>query len=357
MPNLTRLEQTFLDLVAIDEVYPHESEVLQYIKRRLAKAGSTYKQDQAGNIVARVAGGAGEPLAIVGHTDIAAPLVGRQVIVDADVIKTDGASLLGGDDKTAVAVMLELADHAQAAAPARPVELIFTIGEESGCVGAIQLDMSLVRAKQALVLDWMGRINHVVTRSPAYVKIDVEYVGRTAHPAEWRKGKNAGAALIEAAHRLPIGEYAPGVTCNIGVFGFGKARNQVPGTASLQAELRSFDTSIVESAAAEIEQLFREVAHERDLQPKVDITKDSPAYALDQSGATFAAVTTALKTLQLQPVLEPTYGCFDGNMLSARGLDVVMLGAAYYAPHSPGEYVDRAELAEFFEFIKQFVTP
>ncbi len=353
------LEKTFLELAAIDEVHPHENEILAYIKSRLETAEVPYQQDKTGNIVGRIPGAeASEAIALVGHVDIAAPLGGRQVVLTAEAIKTDGTGLLGADDKAAVAAMLELADYTQAAEhkPARSIELIFTVGEEAGCVGAVALDMSLVSAKQALVLDWMGGVNHIVTQSPAYFKIDVEYLGRTAHPAEWQQGKNAGAALIHAASELKVGEYAPGVTCNIGIFEFGKARNQVPGQATLRAELRSYDTEKIETAAAEIEQLFRDTAKKHDVEPKLSFIKDSPAYRLDQSGALYKATTQALAAAGLKPIPEPTYGCFDANILAARGLDVVILGAAYYNPHSPGEYLSRTEFSELFEFLKKFVS-
>ncbi len=352
---ITQLEQTFLDLVAIDEVHPHEKKVLEYITGRLEKGNVPYKKDPMGNIVARIPGSeaAGEALALVAHTDIAAPLAGRQVVVDPDVIKTDGTGLLGGDDKAAVAALLELVSAIAAGRvrPASPLELLFTVGEESGCLGAKDLDMKLLSAKRAIVLDWTGRVNNVVTQSPAYIKIDVEYVGRTAHPAEWQAGRNAGAALIDAANQIKVGEYEPGVTCNIGIFGFGKARNQVPGVASLQAELRSFDTAKADAAAAQVEQTFRDTAKKHGVEPKITIAKDSPAYRLDQSGALFRHVAGALGAVNLTPNLQPTYGCFDGGILAGRGLDVVMMGAGYHNPHSPGEYVNRAELAEIFEFL------
>lgn len=354
-PAITPLEQTFLDLAAIDEVHPHENQILQYIKRRLDESAVQYRQDTAGNIVARIEAGGGEAVALAGHVDIAAPLNGRQIIVEPDVIKTDGAGLLGGDDKTAVAVMLELASaiHAGEVKPARPVELIFTVGEESGCVGAKALDMSLVTAKQAVVLDWLGAVNHVVTRSPAYYKIDVAYLGKAAHPAHWQDGKNAGSALIAAAAHIQQGEYAPGVTCNIGIFNFGEARNQVPGRATLQAELRSYDTAKIEATAAKLKAVFEQTAQKHGVAAELSFEKDSPAYELDQSGKLLGAVTQALAAQKLKPQFEATFGCFDGNILAGRGVEVIMMGAGYHNPHNVDEYIVRAELANVLAFAKQ----
>ncbi len=352
-PNKT-LENTFQELATINEVHPHEDQVLSYIKRRLKAANVVCRQDQIGNIVARLEGESSDTIALVAHVDIAAPLAGREIVVTDDAIKTDGTGLLGADDKAAVALMLELADHVQAVAkrPQRTIELIFTVGEEAGCIGAVALDMTLVQAKKALVLDWLGRVDNIVTKSPAYYKIDVEYIGRTAHPAEWQQGKNAGTALIAAANGLKVGEYAPGVICNIGIFEFGKARNQVPGRATLQAELRSYDADKIESAATEIEEIFRSTATSRGIEAKIEVTKDSSSYELDQSSSFFQTVTSALAGQSLKPNLQPTYGCFDGNILAARGLEVIMMGAGYYNPHSPSEYLDRHQFAEAFEFIK-----
>lgn len=351
-----KLERTFLDLATIDEVYPHEDVVLAYIKQRLESAKVPYRQDKVGNIVARIPGTDASAVALVAHVDIAAPLGGRSVVVTEAAIQTDGTGLLGADDKAAVAALLELADHAASHRPGRTVELIFTVGEEAGCIGAVALDLSLVASKQVLVFDWMGGVNHIVTKSPAYVKVDVEYTGRTAHPAEWQQGRNAGAALIDAAARLKVGEYAPGVTCNVGLFAFGQARNQVPGRATLQAELRSYDTAQIETAAAEVEQLFRQVAARHKVEAKLVVVKDSPAYSLNKSGTLLAGVSEALAELDLAPVFEPTYGCFDANILAGRGLETVILGAGYYRPHSPGEYLDRREFSELFEFVKKFVS-
>lgn len=354
---LTPAEHIFLELAAIDEVHPHEQQVLRYITRQLDLAKVAYRQDSAGNIVATLPGGSGPAVALVGHVDIAAPLGGREVVMTADRIKTDGKGLLGADDKAAVAAMLELANQVGRGTiePTRPVELIFTTGEEAGCVGATALDMPLVTSKQALVLDWTGPVNRIVTRSPAYVKIDVTYLGVAAHPAHWQDGKNAGAALIAAAAQLRVGEYAPEVTCNIGIFGFGKARNQVPGQASLQAELRSHDMPSLAHATADIRALFERTATEHHIEAKLSFVQDSPAYQLSQTGSLFAAVTRALASVHLRPQLEATFGGFDGNILADRGLDVVILGAGYYNPHSVDEYLARSEFQELLEFLRSFL--
>jgi tripeptide aminopeptidase len=354
---MDKVVQTFLDLAAIDEVHPNEKEVLAYIMRRLRAANVPYQQDEIGNIVARIEGTSGEAIAFCGHVDIAAPLNARKIITEGNLIKTDGVSLLGGDDKTAVAGMLELADElAGGKKPVKTIELIFTVGEENGMMGARHLDVSQLQTKQMLVFDWLGRVNRTVTQSPAYIKLDVTYIGKDAHPAEWQNGKNAGAALMEVAAGLQQGEYSSGVTFNIGIVEIGNARNKVPGHAHLKAEVRSTDTAKAQTAAKEIEQIFQDGAKQHHIMAEITVDGDSHAYRLNQQGPLFMAVQNALATLNLKPELEQTYGCFDGNILAAKGLDVVMLGAGYYNPHGPDEYVNIDELVEMSDFMRHIAT-
>ena len=356
MENIT---QTFLDLVAFDETFPNEDQVLQYIKDRLNKAKTPFKQDGFRNIVATIEGRSAEAIALSGHVDIAAPLQGREVLVEGDIIKTDGKGLLGGDDKTAVVAMLELADYfyAHSERPVRTVELIFTVGEEAGCKGAVELDYSLVTAKQVLVFDWLGAVNHVIAQSPAYFCFDITYKGKDAHPAEWQQGKNAGAALVAVAAGLQQGEYAPGVIFNIGKVQIGNARNKVPGLAELRAEARSFDKQKVTDAAKDIKAAFRDGLKQFGLDGDIHVYCENTAYNIDKQSPLLADVTNTLQTLGLQPVFDTTYGCFDGNIFAAHGMDVIILGAGYYNPHSPDEYVNIPEFRQVFEFLKQFALP
>lgn len=353
---MQKLIDTFLALAAIDEVHPNENKVLEYIKNRLTAAGVPFTQDKIGNIVGRIQGTGSEALAMCGHVDIAAPLNGREIIVTEEVIKTDGKSLLGGDDKTAVAVMLELADyiHAENLTPPRTLELVFTVGEESGLVGAINFDMAMLTARQMLVFDWLGTPAEIIRRSPAIYKIDVEYIGKDAHPAEWQKGKNAGAALIQAASGLQQGEYVPGVTFNIGRMEFGDARNKVPGFASLKAETRSYDKDKIDQASREIIQHFERIAADAGITAKVSLDNKAIGYTLDESSKLLAEVKERLTTQGLTPKIVDTYGGFDANIFASRGIEAIILGAGFYNPHSPEEYVDIAEFTQLYELVKSF---
>jgi tripeptide aminopeptidase len=352
---MQRLIKTFLDLAEIDEVHPDEFKVLTYVEQRLKAAKVAYTRDKMGNIVARIKGSSPDVLGLCGHVDIAAPLLGRKVVVTDKEIQTDGVALLGGDDKTAVAALLELATelHERKVTPAKSLELIFTVGEEAGLLGAKSLDLTKAKAKRILVLDWFGPVNNIVSDSPAYFKVDVSYKGKDAHPALWQQGINAGAVLMKAASQLHQGDYAKDVIFNIGVVRIGHARNKVPGHASLQAELRSYNTAAVRKAAEAVGAHFRKAAKADGVKPLITIEENSGSYRINKAGSLYREVAEVLGSMDLESKLESTYGCFDGNIFATRGRDVINLGAAYYNPHSPDEKVNIAEFIQLYDFLRR----
>lgn len=350
----------FLELAQIDNVHPDEGQILDYIKLKLSSFGIKFFQDDIGNIVATIpsAENPEEFVGLSGHVDIAAPLNNRQIIQEGGIIKTDGTSLLGGDDKTAVAAMLWLAEqHYLGQINFKfSVELIFTVGEESGLLGAKNLNYNLVKSNQILVFDWMGSVNRIITDSPAYIKIDIKFKGKSAHPAEWQKGKNAGQFLMMAAAKLKQGEYKDGVTFNIGRVNIGSARNQVPGTASLEAEVRSLSYRDALNSADEIINHFDTVARTNGIECLSEKDGEAAAYQLDEKSDLMQRVALSLNALNMQPLFEKTFGCFDGNIFTKHGKQVVILGAAYYNPHGPDEYISIPEFNQMVEFIRYFCS-
>jgi di/tripeptidase len=143
---------------------------------------------------------------------------------------------------------------------------------------------------------------------------------------------------------------------NIGIVQIGDARNKVSGHAELKAELRSFDAQKAAAAAKAIKAAFTAGAKHHDVKATVDVFVQGDAYFLDEQSPLLRRVKNTLGSMDLEPVFESTYGCFDGNVFAANGMDVVIQGAAYYNPHSPTEYVKVSELDQFFEFVKRFTA-
>jgi tripeptide aminopeptidase len=135
---------------------------------------------------------------------------------------------------------------------------------------------------------------------------------------------------------------------------FGDARNKVPGFASLKAETRSYDKDKIDQATQEIMQHFERIATDAGITTKVSLDNKAIGYTLDESSKLLAEVKERLTAQGLTPKIVDTYGGFDANVFASRGIDAIILGAGYYNPHSPEEYVDIAEFTQLYELVKSF---
>jgi len=158
-----RMTKLFLELVRIDSHSRKERDVAQRLERELQALGAEIWFDDAGervggnvgNLLARVKGTVdAEPLLLSAHMDTVVPGEGVKPIVEGDVIRSDGTTVLGGDDKSGLTIVCEvLRVLAEREIPHGDVEIAFTICEEVGLLGAKHLDVSRMRARSGLVLD------------------------------------------------------------------------------------------------------------------------------------------------------------------------------------------------------------
>src|SRR5271156_4213641 len=162
--NHERLKSLFLELVKIDSLSRHERDVALRLQREVESAGAVCRFDSAGekvkgntgNLIAKIPGNiAGvPPFLLAAHMDTVAPGEGVKPIVEGDIIRTDGTTVLGGDDKSGCAIICETVHQLrEQQIPHGPVEAVFTICEEIGLLGARNLDLSMVEAREGLVYD------------------------------------------------------------------------------------------------------------------------------------------------------------------------------------------------------------
>ena len=176
MINRERLVKTFCDIVQIDSPSGEEEEMAQDLIRRLEKLGFETIRDDYGNLVAN--DGRDDPILLSAHMDTVEPGRGIKPKLDGDRIVSEGDTILGGDCKAGVAAILEaLESVVEDGAESRPIQLAFTREEEIGLVGARNLDLSLIMAKEAIVFDGEGTVNQITSSSPTYIGFDIEITG------------------------------------------------------------------------------------------------------------------------------------------------------------------------------------
>jgi len=151
--NRDRLAQTFLELVRIDSVSREEGAIACRIREIFEEElGTETKTDasasltgsETGNLVVRIPGSIpARPLLFNAHLDTVEPGRGVRPVFQNGRFSSDGSTILGADDKAAIAIMIEAARILRGTGiPHGPMEFLFTVCEEIGLLGAKALDPS-----------------------------------------------------------------------------------------------------------------------------------------------------------------------------------------------------------------------
>jgi tripeptide aminopeptidase len=157
-------------------------------------------------------------------------------------------------------VVEEVGAALEGGVPRGDVEVVFTICEEVGLLGATHLDLRGLRAKEALVLD--GDLpGKVVTAAPSADRLEVRVHGREAHAGlRPEQGINAIRVAAEAIAAMRLGRLDEETTASVGTIEGGSAVNVVPGLVRVRAEARSHDEGKLRAQVAHMRGCFEAAA-------------------------------------------------------------------------------------------------
>ena len=348
MADRQRLIDTLIDLIRIDSPSGEEDAIDREVSARLSSLGLTVEHDSYNNIIARLEG-AGEPLLLSAHLDTVEPGRGIKPQLDGDTLRSDGATILGGDCKAGLAIVLEaLACVAESSGPRRAVEVAFSRHEEGGLVGARHLDFSLLTAKHGIVFDGEGPPNRITVSAPSQNVVTAEVVGRAAHAGlEPENGLSALVVTADILTRLPLGRIDPETTANIGWLEGGLKRNIVPERAALDGEFRSRSNDKLDWLEGQFRKVFDEAASRYpEAGIHLDIRNTYQAYRVGPDSPAVASIANALETLGLSPVMESSGGGSDANVFIQRGITALPVGIGVRAFHTTWETAEIPEVLQ-----------
>ena len=339
MADRKRLIETLIDLVRIDSPSGEEDAIDQEVSARLSALGLTVEHDSYNNIIARLEG-AGEPLLLSAHLDTVEPGRGIKPELDGDTLRSDGTTILGGDCKAGLAIVLEaLACVAESSGPHRAVEVAFSRHEEGGLVGVRHMDFSLLTATNGIVFDGEGPPNRITVSAPSQNVVTAQIVGRAAHAGlEPENGLSALLVTADILTRLPLGRIDSETTANIGWMEGGLKRNIVPERASLDGEFRSRSNKKLAWLEGQFRKVFDETAARYpDANVSLDIRNTYQAYRIGPEHDAVATIGNALDKLGLSPVMEASGGGSDANVFIERGITVLPVGIGVRSFHTTWE--------------------
>ncbi len=364
MINKERIKHFLIELIKIDSLSRREYDVAMRLKREMEDLGATVVIDDAGekvggnvgNLIAKINGNtqAASPLLLSAHMDTVVPGEGIVPILDGDIMRTDGRTVLGGDDKSGVAIICEVIRILKENNfPHGDIDVVFTICEESGLVGAKCLDVSRLRARTGLVLD-SDSVGFLFTKGPGANRMEFRVHGLEAHAGVCpEKGISAIKVAAEGIVNMKLGRIDHETTANLGIIEGGMAVNIVPNTVTLKGEARSHDPEKLEKQThhmlVSLETAAARHALELDgkkFQAKVEskIERDYDQMDVPEDAPIVRLVYAAGKSLNIDVKTQATGGGCDANVLNQKGLEVANLGTGMRDIHTVKEWLDLKDL-------------
>ncbi|MBU8849812.1 MAG: M20/M25/M40 family metallo-hydrolase [Desulfobacterales bacterium] len=370
MINSQRLAQRFQALVEIDSLSRQERDVALELEKILTAMGAKVCYDTAGeqvggncsNLVAKFKGSVdADPIFLCGHMDTVGPGKGIKVRFKDGIFRSDGTTILGADDKSALAIILEVMDVIfENKIDYPPVEIIFTICEEIGLLGAKHFDYSLMDSKFGYILDSTDT-HGIVTKAPSANKITIKIYGKAAHAgAVPENGVNAIWIASKAIAGLNLGRIDEETTCNLGTIKGGVATNIVPDFVEIRGEARSHDVEKLKRVTDSIVNAFQDTAEkfkddsdlprieaivENDF-PNTNILEDHKAIQLARKAADNLGIVLESKTIG---------GGADANIFFGKGIVAGVLGTGMTDVHTVNESIAIKDMEASAELVLEIL--
>ena len=351
----------FTELAALPSPPGEERVVADRVTAYLRGLGLDVAEDDAGgrigsntgNLYARVERSSerGTPLFFCAHLDTVPPEGAIEPVLDEGVIRNAAGTILGADNKSAVAVMLEATRRLLSEnRPHAGIELLFTPKEETGLHGAAAFDHERLRARVGYVYDQAAPIGEVILGAPHAHSMEVRFHGRAAHSGMYpEEGRSAIAAAAKAIADFKLGRVDEESTANVGIIRGGTAGNIVPEWCSFLAEARSHDPQKLADLVREMLEAATFAAGLEDCQAETEVHKSYSGYRFKRDDFVVRLARTALERTGYEPSLKLSGGAADANVFNERGLQCVNLANGMAEIHTPDEHIAVADLEAMVE--------
>ena len=345
----------FVELAALPTPPGEERAAADVVLRYLADLGLSPDEDDCGpqigstmgNVYARIEPTApGTPLFFCAHLDTVPPDGTLEPVVDDGYVRNAGGTILGADNKSAVAAMLEgirrvLAENR----PHAGIELLFTPMEEVGLIGAYAFEQSRLHADLGFVYDQAAPIGEIILGAPWSQSMQVRFHGRAAHSGMFpEEGRSAIQAAARAIADLRLGRVDEGTTANVGVIEGGTGGNIVPEWCTFLAEARCQDEDKLRDFVQEMLDAFSFAATSTDCEVETELRKSYVGYRFKQSDDVVRLAAQALSACGHDVSYALSGGGADANVFNEHGKRCVNLANGMTDIHTPTEHISVADL-------------
>lgn len=367
MINRQRMIDQLLELVQIDSPSGREGAVARRLEEILTGLGMTVTFDrtgeklgtETGNLIATMKGTTGgTPILFSSHMDtVQQPGESVTPVMDDGIIKSDGTTILGSDDKAGITAFIE-AVHVlkENNIPHGDIQAVFTIWEEGGLFGSLNLDYSLLKAKRAFVLDSGGPIGSVTNQGPAQDKIEAVFKGKAAHagvaPEEGISALQMAARAVDTMKLLRIDA---DTTANIGILEGGKATNIVTPRARLVGEARSQRDDKLDAQTAHMKEAIEKAAADYGGTVELKIDRLYSAFRVEEAAPLIQTLKEVFAAMEIEPAIQASGGGSDTNHFNNNGIPAVNLSVGMEKVHTSEEFIRIDDLVTAGQMVVEII--
>ncbi len=367
-----RLLDEFMELVTIDSPTYGEEQIAAVLKEKLHALGCTDISEDtvsatlkstANNIYAYFPGTVHNAdnlptILLSAHMDCVPPCLGVTPHIRNGVITSKGDTVLGADDKSGIAAILEaLRRIRERNIPHGNIQVIFSVAEERDVSGTRHMDTSKIRADFGYVFDSSGAPGTIIYAAPGITKITVKVHGHAAHAGlAPETGVNAIVVAAQALAQFPQGRLDAETTANVGLIKGGTATNIVADYAECHCEARSLSSTALRELTIDIEQIFEEAAADHHAHVDIETYQAFSAFVLDHSQPVIQLAQKAAEVIGLPVSIESTGGGSDANHFNAYGIPTSPLGTGMTDVHTTDESIRVEHLEQTCRLVVSLLT-
>lgn len=356
MINQERLTNLFAELASINGPSRAERRVADFVKSKLVSMGLEVEEDQAagpvggdaGNVIALLKGNRpGCPAIFFNcHMDTIEPTEGLNITSRDGVLASDGKTILGADDRAGIAEIIEAVQSIlEDGTTHGDVQIVLTVSEEVGLLGARHLDPASIVGCYGFVFDSQKPPGGIVVSAPSHETISARIHGKAAHAG---MAPETGVSAIVAASRaissMELGRIDEETTANIGVIEGGKARNIIPDLVVLKGEARSRNEQKLMDQVAHMRRILQERAEAMGASVEFEHVREYSSYRWTEQDDIIRLASAACARIGMEPTFQDGGGGSDANIFNSAGIPTVVIGAGYDNAHTSRECIAVSDL-------------
>jgi tripeptide aminopeptidase len=347
--------ELFCDLAAISSPSRDERAVADVVLERLRAMGVDPIEDDSGartgsnigniHVALPATDGGGTPIFLNAHLDTVPPDGAVEPEIRNGIVINRRDTILGADNKAAVAVMLEAFARLASGTAHAGVELVLTPMEEVGLQGAKAFDTSRLAAPFGYCYDHAAPIGNVVLAAPTQKSLELRFLGRAAHSGiAPEEGRSAIAAAARAVADMQLGRIDDATTANVGLIRGGVAGNIVPPECRVWAEARSRDGDRLREQVQSMLDAATYAANLSDCELESRIVSEYEGYRFARTHEAVRLVSQALDGCGYPVTYIESGGGADANVFNAAGVPCVNVCNGMAEIHTASEHISVADL-------------